>query len=72
MDEQKGPGQEGLEGLRETDPAVLFLELLESGLKSRFVATTRFGQKPGGGPHSADGRPVERLITHVTGYAVFA
>ncbi|MFZ5813119.1 MAG: alanine--tRNA ligase [Thermodesulfobacteriota bacterium] len=72
MDEQKARAKKAWKGSGETDPAVLFLELLESGLKSRFVGyDTLSVQSRVVALISADGRPVERLITDETGYAVF-
>jgi len=72
MDEQKARAKKAWKGSGETDPAVLFLELLESGLKSRFVGYDSLtAQSRVVALISAEGQAVERLIEGQAGFAVF-
>jgi len=72
MNEQKARAKKAWKGSGETDPAVLFLELLESGLKSRFVGyDTLTAQSRVVALISAEGQAVERLIEGQSGFAVF-
>jgi len=73
MAEQKARAKKAWKGSGETDPAVLFLELLESGMKSRFVGyETLFAQSRVNALISAEGQAVERLTVGETGYMVSA
>jgi len=73
MAEQKARAKKAWKGSGETDPAVLFLELLESGMKSRFVGyETLTAQSRVNALISAEGQAVERLTAGETGYAVCA
>ena len=71
MAEQKARAKKAWKGSGETDPAVLFLELLESGMKSRFTGYTELTAKSRvNALISAEGQAVERLIAGETGYMV--
>ncbi|UJX42579.1 alanine--tRNA ligase [Desulfovibrio sp. JY] len=73
MAEQKARAKKAWKGSGETDPAVLFLELLESGMKSRFVGyETLVAQSRVNALISAEGQAVERLTAGETGYVVCA
>ncbi|MGE4537089.1 MAG: alanine--tRNA ligase [Desulfovibrio sp.] len=73
MAEQKARAKKAWKGSGETDPAVLFLELLESGMKSRFVGyETLAAQSRVNALISAEGQAVERLTAGETGYVVCA
>jgi alanyl-tRNA synthetase len=73
MAEQKARAKKAWKGSGETDPAVLFLELLESGMKSRFTGYTELTAKSRvNALISAEGQAVERLIAGETGYMVSA
>ena len=73
MAEQKARAKKAWKGSGETDPAVLFLELLESGMKSRFVGyETLTAQSRVNALISAEGQAVERLTVGETGYMVSA
>lgn len=73
MAEQKARAKAAWKGSGETDPAVLFLELLESGLKTRFVGyDTLTGESRVNALISAQGQAVERLVAGETGYLVCA
>jgi len=72
MNEQKARAKKAWKGSGETDPAVLFLELLESGLKSRFVGFDELvAHSRVVALISSEGQAVERLIEGQSGYAVF-
>ena len=73
MAEQKARAKKAWKGSGETDPAVLFLELLESGMKSRFVGYETLAAKSRvNALISAEGQAVERLTAGETGYMVCA
>jgi alanyl-tRNA synthetase len=73
MAEQKARAKKAWKGSGETDPAVLFLELLESGMQSRFVGyDTLTAQSRVNALISAEGQAVERLTVGETGYMVSA
>ncbi len=73
MAEQKARAKAAWKGSGETDPAVLFLELLESGMKSRFVGYEDLTAKSRvNALISAEGQAVERLTVGETGYMVSA
>jgi alanyl-tRNA synthetase len=73
MAEQKARAKKAWKGSGETDPAVLFLELLESGLKTRFVGYTELAVASRvNALVSAQGQAVERLTVGETGYLVCA
>uniref|UniRef100_I2Q7A7 Alanine--tRNA ligase n=1 Tax=Desulfovibrio sp. U5L TaxID=596152 RepID=I2Q7A7_9BACT len=73
MAEQKTRAKKAWKGSGETDPAVLFLELLESGMKSRFIGyDTLTGASRVNALVSAEGQAVERLVAGETGYMVCA
>ena len=73
MAEQKARAKKAWKGSGETDPAVLFLELLESGMKSRFVGYHELVVKSRvNALISAEGQAVERLTAGETGYMVCA
>jgi alanyl-tRNA synthetase len=73
MAEQKARAKAAWKGSGETDPAVLFLELLESGLKSRFVGYDALTAKSRvNALISAEGQAVERLVAGEKGYMVCA
>ncbi|WP_029456738.1 alanine--tRNA ligase [Solidesulfovibrio alcoholivorans] len=73
MAEQKARAKKAWKGSGETDPAVLFLELLESGMKSRFVGYEALtAQSRVNALISAEGQAVERLTAGETGYMVSA
>ena len=73
MAEQKARAKKAWKGSGETDPAVLFLELLESGMKSRFVGYEALvAQSRVNALISAEGQAVERLTVGETGYMVSA
>jgi len=73
MAEQKARAKKAWKGSGETDPAVLFLELLESGMKSRFVGYDQLtAASRVNALISAEGQAVERLVAGETGYMVCA
>jgi len=73
MAEQKARAKKAWKGSGETDPAVLFLELLESGMKSRFVGYEQLtAQSRVNALIAADGQAVERLVAGEKGYVVCA
>jgi alanyl-tRNA synthetase len=73
MAEQKARAKAAWKGSGETDPAVLFLELLESGLKTRFVGYDQLtAESRVNALISAQGQAVERLVAGETGYLVAA
>ncbi len=73
MAEQKARAKAAWKGSGETDPAVLFLELLESGLKSRFVGyDTLSAASRVNALVNAGGQAVERLVAGEKGYLVCA
>ncbi|KHK01423.1 alanine--tRNA ligase [Desulfovibrio sp. TomC] len=73
MAEQKARAKKAWKGSGETDPAVLFLELLESGMKSRFVGYDQLtAASRVNALISAEGLAVERLVAGETGYMVCA
>ncbi|MEL7642039.1 MAG: alanine--tRNA ligase [Solidesulfovibrio sp.] len=73
MAEQKARAKAAWKGSGETDPAVLFLELLESGMQSRFVGyEATAAQSRVNALISAEGQAVERLTAGQTGYLVTA
>jgi alanyl-tRNA synthetase len=75
MAEQKTRAKKAWKGSGETDPAVLFLELLESGLKSRFVGYDQdslVAKSRVNALISAEGQAVERLVAGEKGYLVCA
>ncbi len=73
MAEQKARAKKAWKGSGETDPAVLFLELLESGLKTRFVGYDALSAESRvNALISAEGQAVERLVAGQTGYVVCA
>jgi len=73
MAEQKARAKKAWKGSGETDPAVLFLELLESGMKSRFLGYHELTIKSRvNALVSAEGQAVERLVAGETGYMVCA
>ena len=73
MAEQKTRAKAAWKGSGEVDPAVLFLELLESGLKTRFVGYDQLvAESRVNALISAQGQAVERLVTGETGYLVCA
>ncbi len=73
MAEQKARAKKAWKGSGETDPAVLFLELLESGMKTRFVGYDTLSVKSRvNALIAADGQAVERLTVGEKGYMVSA
>jgi alanyl-tRNA synthetase len=73
MAEQKARAKKAWKGSGETDPAVLFLELLESGLKTRFVGyDTLAPESRVNAMIAAQGQAVDRLAAGETGYLVCA
>ncbi|MGD9609812.1 MAG: alanine--tRNA ligase [Desulfovibrionaceae bacterium] len=73
MAEQKARAKKAWKGSGETDPAVLFLELLESGLKTRFVGyDTLAAESRVNAMIAAQGQAVDRLAAGETGYLVCA